>query len=274
MMKRYCGMAVSIVTMLLISGCQGWFNVIPKDTVMVKEIIQEQKPDEIDYEGVLSQSAAESLGLNAVNKYFGQKLQMEQAQFEVAMIDQAKLKELYKEASIVAAMPLPEEMLSPERPSSDQSSGRSSSQRTVLTSDISAITKGLYYVTLTTNTAPMEYYEIVLNAKDGDVLRILRSVREPQSRSLQQNSKFIDVANRFIEEHGSYPLSELKYQTQLDRSTTNLELYYTSKDDKTMRYCIVVDPVRNEVIGFSKNIMAFFSYTVKQSFISAPSPAF
>jgi len=258
-MKRYYGITMSLVSMLLISGCQGWFNAVPKDTVMVKKIVQEQKSDEVEYEGVLSQSAAESLGLNAVNKYLGQNLQMEQVQFEVSMIDQVKLKELFKEASTVAVMPAQAE-------STD-------SGRTILTSDISAITKGLYYVTLTTSTVPVESFEIVLNAKDGDVLRILRSIRAPEIRPPQQDSTFIDLANRFLEKHGSSPLSEVKYQPQLDRSNTNLELYYTSKDNKTMRYCVVINPKRKEVVGFSKNVMAFFSYTAKQSAESAPSPA-
>lgn len=260
-MKRYYGITMSLVSMLLISGCQGWFNAVPKDTVMVKKIVQEQKPDEVDYEGVLSQSAAESLGLNAVNKYFGQNLQMEQVQFEVSMIDQVKLKELFKEASTVAVMPAQAEITD------------SDSERTMLTSDISAITKGLYYVTLTTSTVPLDNFEIVLNAKDGDVLRILRSISVAENRSPQQDSTFIDLANRFLENHGSYPLSEMKYQPQLDRSNTNLELYYTSKDNKTMRYCVVLNTKRKEVVGFSKNVMVFFSYTAKQSAESAPSPA-
>ncbi|MFE4709863.1 hypothetical protein ACFRAM_03225 [Paenibacillus sp. NPDC056722] len=236
--------------LVLMTGCQSWFNSIPKDTVMVKKIVQEHKNTEIEYEGVLSQDAVKTLSVQAVNKFLGKKLTLDHAQFEIMAVDQNKLKELLKETSHV---PGPAVM-----------DGGRAQQTMQFTSDIQAITGGLYYVTLTSSEVPEDSYDIVLNAKDGDVLKILRSYRESRAMPRNSEEKVFDIADRYVEEHGSYPLSELTQQLDLTRWGSNVELYYTSKDNKTLKYSVVINFSSNEVVGFSKDVMTLLSYNSKR----------
>jgi hypothetical protein len=235
--------------LVLMTGCQGWFNSIPKDTVMVKKIVQEHKNSEIEYEGVLSQDAVKTLSVQAVDKFLNKKLALDHAQFEIMAVDQNKLKELLKETSHVAGPVV---------------LGGMAKQRMQFTSDIQAITGGLYYVTLTSSELPGESYDIVLNAKDGDVLKILRSYRESRAMPRNAEEKVFDIADRYVEEHGVYPLSELTQQLDMTRWDPNVELYYTSKDNKNLKYCVVINYSSNEVVGFSKDVMALLSYTSKR----------
>ncbi|HBU83780.1 MAG TPA: hypothetical protein DEF35_19385 [Paenibacillus sp.] len=248
-MRKYRMLLLYSAILVLATGCQGWFNSIPKDTVMIKKIVQEHKNSEIEYEGVLSQDAVKTLSVQAVDKFLNIKLALDHAQFEIMAVDQNKLKELLKETSQIAGQVTLEGM---------------SQQRMQFTSDIQAITGGLYYVTLTSSEVPEESYDIVLNAKDGDVLKILRSYRGSRAMPRNSEEKVFDLADRFVEEHGSYPLTELTPQLDMTRWGSNVELYYTSKDNKTLKYCVVVNFSSNKVVGFSKDIMALLSYNSKR----------
>ncbi|WP_028549859.1 hypothetical protein [Paenibacillus sp. UNC451MF] len=247
-MRKYMMLLLYSATLVLLTGCQGWFNSIPKDTVMIKKIVQEHKNSEIEYEGVLSQDAVKTLSVQAVDKFLNKKLALDHVQFEIMAVDQNKLKELLKETSQVAGPVVVEGM---------------SQQRMQFTSDIQAITGGLYYVTLTSSEVPEESYDIVLNAKNGDVLKILRSYRESRAMSRYSEKKVFDLTDHFVEEHGSYPLTELTLQLDMTRWGSNVELYYTSKDNKTLKYCVVVNYSSNAVVGFSKDVMALLSYNSK-----------
>lgn len=119
-------------------------------------------------------------------------------------------------------------------------------------------------MTLTSSEVPEESYDIVLNAKDGDVLKILRSYRESRAMLRYSEEKVFDLADRFLEEHGNYPLTELTLQLDITRWGSNAELYYTSEDNKTLKYCVVVNFSSNEVVGFSKDVMALLSYNSKR----------
>ncbi|OPH51182.1 hypothetical protein BC351_35625 [Paenibacillus ferrarius] len=246
-MRKYMMLLLYSAILVLVTGCQGWFNSFPKDTVMIKKIVQEHKNSEIKYEGVLSQDAVKTLSVQAVDKYLNKKLALDHAQFEIMAVDQNKLKELLKETSQVAGLVVTQ--------------GMSQQQ---FTSDIQAITGGLYYVTLTSSEVPEESYDIVLNAKNGDVLKILRSYRESRVMSRYSEKRVFDLTDRFVEEHGSYPLTELTLQLDMTRWGSNVELYYTSKDNKTLKYCVVVNYSSDAVVGFSKDVMALLSYNSKR----------
>ncbi|CAM4458067.1 hypothetical protein FHS16_004245 [Paenibacillus endophyticus] len=247
MMKKFGITVLFTVFITMLTGCQGWFNSIPKDTVMVKNIPQEHQNNELEYEGVLSQDAVKTLSIQAVNTYFKKKLVIDLVQFEIMAIDQNKLKELLNEAAI-APQPMQR---------------RTQQKQMPFTSELSGISGGLFNVTLTSSDAPAVVYDIVLNAKDGDILKILRSYRESMAMPGESDGKVFDYADRFIEEYGSYPLSELTGQVDLTRWGQAVEVYYTSKEGKDLKYCVMIDFGSHEVVGFSKDVMALLSYYSK-----------
>lgn len=249
-MRIYRMLLLYAAILVLLTGCHGWLNSIPKDTVMIKKIGQENKNREMEYEGILSQDAVKTVSVQAVDKFLNIKLALDQTQFEIMAVDQNKFKELLKETSQVTAQ---EVMRGTAR------------QSMPFTSDSQAITSGLYNVTLTSPEVPGESYDLVLNAKDGDVLKIQRSYRESRAMPRHSEETVFDLADRFVEEHGSYPLSELTSQPDMTtRWGSNAELYYTSKDNKTVKYCVVVHVGSNKVVGFSKDVMALLNYNSRR----------
>lgn len=87
-MKKF---VLIILCMVFATGCDRWFDTIQKDTVMVKKLPKEQQSSEVEYEGILSQDTVKTLSLNAVNKYFGERLAKEEIQFELLAVDRTKL---------------------------------------------------------------------------------------------------------------------------------------------------------------------------------------
>ncbi|MGO4548509.1 hypothetical protein AB4Z29_27345 [Paenibacillus sp. 2TAB23] len=246
-MRKYGIIMLFTVSITLLTGCQGWFNSNPKDTVMVKNIPQVHQDNELEYEGVLSQDAVKTLSIQAVNTYFEKKLVIDLVQFEILAIDQNKLKELLNEAEIT----------------SQPMQRRTQQNQMPFTSELSAISGGLYNVTLTSSDAPAVAYDIVLNAKDGDILKIFCSYRETRAVPGESDEKVFEYADRFIEEYGDYPLSELTKQMNMTRWGPAVEVYYTSKEDKDLKYCVMIDFGSNAFVGFSKDVMALLSYYSK-----------
>ncbi|MCR8844454.1 hypothetical protein NQ117_12235 [Paenibacillus sp. SC116] len=249
---------VIICTSFLIlgTGCQGLFNTIPKETVMVKQINRANENNEVNYEGVLSQDAAKTLSLNAVNKYFDMDLTMDEFQFELMVIDQNKFKVLLSEAEyglVPKVKPAPASEVKPaevpERKLNDQA-------------ELASYSGGLYYTTLTKLTDPDEVYDIVLNARDGDVVKVAKAgeVQNFASTSEEDKEKVIALVTKFIQDKGSYPLSDLSLNEGMIRWGSVVELYYMSKDGDKLKYAVTVNLRRNEVVGFSKDVMALLSY--------------
>ncbi|MBD8497903.1 hypothetical protein [Paenibacillus arenosi] len=245
-----------VLLMILGTGCQGVFDTIPKETVMVKPIHRTNAANEAKYEGVLSQDTVKTLSLNAVNKYFDKKLTLNEIQLEMQIIDQNKFKALISEAEyglipIVEPAPALEVKRAevPKRKLNDQT-------------ELASYSDGLFYTTLTKMNDPNEIYDIVLNARDGDVVKAARAgtLRDLSSTSEEDNEKVIALATTFIQEKGSYPLSELSLNEDMIRWGSVVELYYMSKDGDKLMYTVSVDLRRNEVVGFSKDVMALLSY--------------
>ncbi|MMZ63069.1 hypothetical protein D1872_253050 [compost metagenome] len=72
--------------------------------------------------------------------------------------------------------------------------------------------------------------------------------------------KITPLATEFIRDKGSYPLSELTLNEDITRSGGVVELYYMSKDRDKLKYVVTFDLKRNEIVGFSKDVMALLSY--------------
>lgn len=255
-MKKWILAYLCIAFLFLLTGCEGWFNAIPKDKVMVKPIMKENPGIEPEYEGLLSQETAKTLSLQAINKYYEMNVTMDELQFESMYVDQNKLNDL----------------LNSSRQQDEPAvyyDGKALVGRIQKgpSSLLDQIPRGLYYVTLTQSEKPYEVYDVVLNAKNGDVLKISRKGRQQSASQRLTRNAVLDiadrsiVANRFIEKKGSYPLSDLTLNQDMTRWDMNgaVEIFYTSKADQTLIYSVTVS-LGNEVSGFSKDLMALFSY--------------
>ncbi|MFD0710811.1 hypothetical protein [Paenibacillus sp. GCM10027626] len=233
--------------MLLIAGCTPLFDAIPKDTVMIKKMPQEQPGDTIDYEGVLSQEAAKTISLNAVNRYFHQTFAKEDIQFELLAVDELKLKQFFLRTSGVVLHPLPE--AAPPMVLEDPDKL------------LEQIKDGLYYMTLKhEGEETEEVYDLVLNAKDGDILKLVQAGRKKYARTQPRDMKVLEVANQFVQEMDDYPLDELVRDEKMVRWDSIVEVYYTKQDRKSLKYSVLVDYETKKVIGFNKDVMTILSY--------------
>ena len=249
-MKKWIMAFMFIVFLCLLTGCEGWFNPIPKDKVMVKQIMKENPGIEPEYEGVLSQETVKTLSLKAINTYYEMNVTMDEFLFESIYVDQNKLTDLLNS-------PRPQDgpVVYDVKTLPDQNRYRDKAL-------LDQIPRGLYYATLTQSAKPNEVYDVVLNAKDGDIVKISRSAGKQSRVQEIARDKVFDIANRFIQEEGSYPLSELTLNQDMTRwgMDGEAEVFYTSKDNQTLKYSVTVSFYMNGVSGFSKDIMALLSY--------------
>lgn len=246
-------MMVVAALMLVTTGCTGFYNAIEKDTVMVKKINNEHKGSETSYEGVLSQDAVKTLSVNAVNKYFDVGLTVDEFQFELMAVDQKKFKDLL--VKMAYAMN--------SRAESELKSDTESDLKVDAEAELNKIPGGLFYMTLTRVSNPDEVYDLVLNARDGDVLKISKVIMK-EARSEKNKAvvldEIIETANRFIQDKGSYALSDLVLEDKTIRWGVIAELYYKRKDNQTLGYSIMVDYRMEQVVGFNKDLMAMLNY--------------
>lgn len=250
-MKKLILIILSAVFLIVMTGCEGWFNKIPKDTVMVKKITHENKGNEVEYEGVLSQDAVKTLSLNAVNKYYDESLSMDKLQFQLMTVDQKKINDLMNEVEPRASLQQTKE------PQKIEFNNKT---------ELDHISGGLYYVTWTRSDNKYNIYDVVLNARDGDVMRISRLVdtSKPTSSDSNERAKIFDIVDRFVKNKGSYPSTELSQRQDMIRwGNSAVEFYYTSKDSDTIKYCVTINVRTGEISGFSKDVMALLSYYSK-----------
>lgn len=248
-MNKLIMVIVCAVFMFLTTGCGGLFNAIEKDTVMVKKIPKEHKSNEVKYEGVLSQDAVKTLSLNAVNKYFNKKLTIDMVQFELMAIDQKELKDLLDRVAYGVD------------PQPKNNQGFKFDVKT----ELNKYPNGLFYMTLTLSADHNEVYDIVLNAKDGDVIKIFKADQIPQVvYDVKEPNVIVDgvieIANQFIQDKGSYSLSDLVLNEKDIRYGIVAEIYYMSKDNQSLKYSIMINSRTKQVVGFSKEVMAILSY--------------
>ncbi|RXZ83221.1 hypothetical protein EBB07_07805 [Paenibacillaceae bacterium] len=250
-MNKLILLIIGAAFMILSTGCGSVFDTIPKNTVLVKKIIQDPKGDEIEYEGVLSQDAVKTLSLQAVNKYFGENLTLDELQFELMAIDQNKFKDLLREASFRSTRQMKDDKSAPYPDEEHQYPPE-------YKKELDQMSGGLYYTTLTKSTNPIEAYDIVLNARDGEVMKISRIGPSRTPPSDNNKEKVFDIVDKFIKEKGSYKPSELSLKDMTYWGNVG-ELYYTGKDSDKIKYCVMVNWPTSEVIGFSKDVMALLN---------------
>ncbi|WP_018757088.1 hypothetical protein [Paenibacillus terrigena] len=237
--------------MVSLTGCEGLFNGIAKDKVMVKKITKEPNTNEVQYEGVLSQDAVKTVSLNAVNKYYDKKLTIDEVQFnELLAVDQAKLRDLLDRVEKkYKSYPRVREMFTFKMDTE---------------AELDKIPSGLFYVTLIHDANPKEVFDIVVNARDGEVLRINIVDQSPvvynDVISDPLMDEFIGVANRFIQEKTNESLSQLTFDKKQIRWGIRPELYYLDRTNQELKYSVQFQMATKQVVGFSKDVMALLQY--------------
>lgn len=231
--------------MMLLMGCDGFFNVVKKDTVMVKKINAAHEKNEVEYEGVLSMDTIQMLSLNAVDKYFDEKLTKNEMEFELMKIDANNLWEMLT-------------LLSKQDAVID------------VQTELDKVPNGLFEIILSRQANPKEEYHLILNAQNGDVLKASKWMNylkggEIQlyfrNEGLEENQKEeLAIVNQFIQEKGNYPLSDLTLIGSVGWGEAIVEYYYMYKDDPKVSYSIVVNEETKQVMEFSKDLMAILNY--------------
>lgn len=236
-MKKAGRCLMSFVLVLLMAGCEGLYNSTPKDMVMVKVIPQEQHSDIAEYGGVLSMEAAKTLSMNAVNKYYGRQLTLNELQFELRSIDKSKFMALIRK---------PEWTDTP-----------------LHRVDLDTMTGSFFSATMTVNKSK-EVYELILNDTDGDIVKISKSEDVPIQNVTDDSyiqDKALTAANNFVENKINYPLTELQLRSELTQwKKKSVTIFYTSKDAGNMKFGITLNFANYEITGFSKDDMALISY--------------
>jgi|GEM_PF-3389530 len=237
--------------MVSLTGCEGIFNGIAKDKVMVKKITKEPNKNEVQYEGVLSQDAVKTVSLNAVNKYYDKNLTIDDVQFgELLAVDQVKLKDLLDRVE--------------KKYKSHPRERQMFAFKMDAEAELKKIPSGLFYVTLIHDGDPREVFDIVINARDGEVLRINNVDQSPVVYNDVVSDPLMDevhgVANRFIQEKMNEPLSQLTFGKKQIRWGFRPEVYYLNKTNQMIKYSVQVQMGTKQVAGFSKDVMALLQY--------------
>lgn len=236
-MNRRIAAWIGVICLILLPGCGGWLQSIPKDTVMIRPLPEERKSEEAAYEGVLSQEAVKTLSLEAVSRYYEVQLTMDELQFELSVIDSNKLEGLL---------------------SAPQEARR---QNLDMKMEIDHLPVGLYFVTLTRTAAEQfAIYELVLSAADGDVLRIDREERIASVPLPTERKDVLEIVERFIREKEEGFLNDMEVNAKMSRWGTETTLFYTNNDQTALKYSVTVNTVTNRVTGFSKDVMALLRY--------------
>jgi len=186
-----------------------------------------------------------------VNKYFDEQFKMDGLETEVVTIEENVIKGwLEKEDYGSSSQARPREVEAPKvMPAPAQEP------------DYGSITGGLYRILLTKGTEPQEKFEVFLNAKDGDILKVSRTgVQQSSSSRSEKREDVIQLAQTFIENKGVYPLSELALLEDSIRWGRIVELYYTGLNDREVKYSVMVNIGEGKVYGFSKDAMALLGF--------------
>ncbi|MBE1443013.1 hypothetical protein [Paenibacillus sp. OAS669] len=240
-MKKLSVLIVFAAFMILTTGCGTFYTTIDKDTVMVKKINNEDKRSEVQYEAALSQDTAKTLSVKAVNKYFNENFTVDKFKFELMVVDQNKLKDTVENSV---------------------NSQLNQKDKEDFETELNKVPDGLFYLTLTGSYSRDGVYDVVLNARTGDVLKIFKYPNADGSKGIDgsvSNEQIIKTADRFIQAEGSYAISDLTMDLRTIRSYW-AEVYYRSNNGKSLKYHVIVQLKDMKVLGFNKDLMAMLNY--------------
>lgn len=239
-MKKFIPLMLIFLIFQLLAGCSSWYNPYPKNTVMVKRL-EAKEHFKVQDDALLSEETIKSLGINAVNKYFGHQLSKDNVEFELLSLEYNDIKKLL--ASATSYLDL------------DQN---------ILDSYIEQLNKassGLYFITISNLFNEYDVYGITINPINGEILgatmvKNFADVRLSEKNARVDDEKLIQLAKQFVDEkeliNTTIDASQIRvYQTMNGLS----ELYYISEDRQVLFHC-TINYVENKVVDFSKDVMA------------------
>lgn len=243
-MNKHRRVIAGIATMIVLAGCEAYYQPIPKDTVMIKKITPAASDKTAESPGALSEDTARTLSVNAVNKYFNNNFSIEDVNIELDVFDLQQMKSmLYSLRRDSVADPLVQ-----------------------FKAELSETPNGLYSVIVKNRYDSRIQYTVMLNAADGDILDIRKLGENSSSRGQRIRSditEFISAAEQFLERLNDIRLDELELgeQTVFREATYDAVLFFQNKKTKNTEYVVWVDLSTKEILGFSKGIMIVLSYS-------------
>lgn len=238
-MRTIATLLVLSLFSLLLVGCGSFYTGISKNTVMVKKINQEKPAEEVEYGGLLSEETVNTLSINAINKYFGHNLSLDDVLIKTASMDQQQIKAVLADAT--SHMDMKQGFLVEYK---DQ---------------LNKVAGGIYMSTVVNKYDSEDVYGVVMNAKDGEVIGLSRMNIEKRPSSAE-NKKYeltevVGLAEQFIEAMGDYNQDELEWDDSYYLSGYVTELYFKNKGTDEVALSLLVNIGSGEVVGFYKDIM-------------------
>jgi hypothetical protein len=239
-MNRLKLFIVCSALLIALTGCNGLYPSIDKDTVMVKKITKEQTSSKVEYEGVLSEDAMITLSLNAINKYFGNNLTADDIVSELSLMNQQEIKltlaDLTKKYNRLNQKFLVE-----------------------YKSQLSKVPAGIYFVYISNKYDTRDAYSVAVNPRDGDIVSVssnfVNVITEKQNKLKLDETELKKIADDFITGMNDIRLSDLEPDYNVNVKGVVMEMFYKNKDDQSIALCVSIDMNSKEVIGFYKDIM-------------------
>ncbi|MBM7569111.1 hypothetical protein [Paenibacillus sacheonensis] len=238
-MNRFALILASAALLLITSGCSSFFEAVPKNVVMVKKYSGvDESSQPLKAGEILSLQTTKSLGLNAVKKYFDKQISEDDVQFELTTVELNALRVLVEHDI---------------RPDVKQDAE----------AKLKEVPEGLFYLTIT--FPDNERYELVLNARTGDVLKIsnqsqIGDVSAGNSKEMTSHSDSENV-NKFLQEKEGLNPKDIKETAVFAEGKASY--YLINIENDSLKYVIEFDTQMNKVMGFSKGIMALLTWGSK-----------
>jgi hypothetical protein len=223
-MKKHSriGLLLIISLSLVLTGCTGLYNSIPKDTVMVKKLEGKDGAKESQIEAELTEEAIRTLSVKAVNKYFKRNFALDDVEIEMKPLDGNSLKALLAQETMY--LDLAPEVLDAYKSQLREASG------------------GLYAIKISHLFNANENYGVVINPQNGDILEF---ALDYDIRKMFNNP----VAEVYMDESTQMP-DNLPTEVNMDELTQLAKQYIEENE--------ILDPVHvpiraNQLQGFMKN---------------------
>ncbi|MDQ0114858.1 hypothetical protein [Paenibacillus harenae] len=232
-------LVVSLFSSLL-AGCGSFYTGISKNTVMVKKTNQEKPDAEVEYGGLLSEDTVKTLSVNAVNKYFGHNLSLDDAMIDTSSLDQQQIKAVLADAT--SEMDMKQGFLVEYR------------------EQLIKVAGGIYMSTIINKYDSEDMYGVVMNAKDGEVIGLSKVNIEKRTSSPTESKKYkltevVGLAEQFIETMGDYEQDALEWDDSYYLNGYMTELYFKNKETDEVALSLLINIGSGEVVGFYKDIM-------------------
>lgn len=236
-MRQWSLLSLSIF--VLLTGCDGFYQTIPKNTVMIKKIT-ELVDIQTDYPGILSEETVKSLCVDAINKHMGHNLSLEDVTFTVIFLNQKQVKEMIYQN------------MNQFTPNMDP--------LVQYKAELSQIPRGLYFANVINQYDKMDQYTIALNAGDGEMLGVYNKVNvivgNESMLSQENKAKILQVAEFYIKQYGDVNLETVELDPNQIYWQPTTRLSYQDKKTKNLKYNVLIEAYTQKVVGFTKNIIS------------------